>query len=201
MVKNQKKWIACLVALTFIWLLQVSAMPVSAAGTTEQVSSASDEQGPDFYESVAYKPAPAKKSILPYVLIGVGVLAVAAVLVLVVFKTKYDIVGTWTFVFTGPYNATVHYTFTGDKKSGTWASSDSGDHGTYTVDGKKTTFVVTGRPDVVWTGQFTAKDTMTGTWVEEGDTWIFTATRVATTTGVKTPSSVSSRATGPLASK
>ncbi|MCX6555679.1 MAG: hypothetical protein NTZ12_11820, partial [Candidatus Aminicenantes bacterium] len=96
MIKKQQKWIALFVALTFMWLLQVSAMPVAAAGTSEQAGVASAEQGPNFYDAAKPKPAPApKKSILPYVLIGVGVAAVAVVLILVVFKTNYDITGTW----------------------------------------------------------------------------------------------------------
>ena len=95
MIKKQQKWIAVLVTLAFMWLLQVSTMPLAAASTVEQISSANAEQGPDFVEAVGYKAAPAaKKSILPIVLIGLGVVAVAAVLFLVVLKTKYDIIGT-----------------------------------------------------------------------------------------------------------
>jgi hypothetical protein len=190
MINKQKKWTAILVTVTFIWLLQVSAMPAGAADATEQIDSANAEQGPDFLEAIGHKAAPPKgKSILPYVLIGVGVVAVAAVLILVVFKTKYDIVGTWTFAFTGPYDVTVHYTFVGDKKSGTWSEVSGGDSGTYTMDGKDVTMTVSGSPETVFTGQFTGKDTMTGTWVWETMTWNFTATREMTTAGVKTPMS------------
>ena len=121
MIKKQQKWIALFVAVTFIWLLQVSTMPLAAAGTTEKVSSASSEQGPDFVEAVGQKYVPApKKSILPYILIGVGVIAVAAVLFLVVLKTKYDITGSWHFVFT--HGGSLNYTivFTGTKSSGNY---------------------------------------------------------------------------------
>ncbi len=190
MINKQKKWVAILVTLTFVWLLQVSTMPASAADATEQIGSTHAEQGPDFLEAIGHKTAPPKgKSILPYVLIGVGVVAVTAVLILVVFKTQYDIVGTWTFVFTGPFNTTLHYSFAGDKKSGTWSDSEGFDVGTYTVDGKDVTMPVTGSPDTIITGQFTGKDTMTGTWVGNTMTWNFTATREATTAGVKTPMS------------
>lgn len=203
MIKKQKKWVAILVTVTFVWLLQVSAMPAGAADAAEQLASANAEQGPDFLEAIGHKAAPPKgKSILPYVLIGVGVVAVAAVLILVVFKTKYDIVGTWTFVFTGPYDTTMHYTFIGDRKSGTWSDASGGDSGTYTVDGKDVTMPVTGSPETVFTGQFTDKDTMTGTWVWETMTWNFTATREATSARVKTPMSthgVHRQSPGPLA--
>lgn len=202
MINKQKKWIAILVTLTFVWLLHVSVQPVSAADAVERVGAASAEQEPGFSEAAGHKAAPPKgKSVLPYVLIGVGAIAVAAVLILVVFKTTYDIVGTWTFVFTGPYDATVRYTFTGDEKSGTWFAIGGGDIGTYTVDGKNVTMTVTGLPSVLFSGQFTGKNTMTGSWVQGGSTWNFTATRDVTPAGVKTPMNaqrVPHQAPGPM---
>jgi hypothetical protein len=51
MINKQQKWIALLVVVTFIWLLQVSTMPMAAAGTTEQISAANAEPGPDFVEA------------------------------------------------------------------------------------------------------------------------------------------------------
>jgi hypothetical protein len=50
MIKNQKKWVALMVILTFAWLLQVSAMPLAAGDKTEQVGPASVEQAPGFFE-------------------------------------------------------------------------------------------------------------------------------------------------------
>jgi hypothetical protein len=140
MIKKQQKWIALLVTLTFVWLLQVSAMPAIAAGTTEQPSAANAEQGPGFVEAVGHSVAPAaKKSVLPYVLIGVGVVAVAAVLFLVVLKTSYDITGKWTLNYQMPGwpLSTYPLTCTGDKKAGTAATDLVS--GTYAVDGKKVT--------------------------------------------------------------
>jgi flagellar basal body-associated protein FliL len=140
MIKKQQKWIALLVTLTFVWLLQVSAMPLAAAGTTEQVSSANAEQGPNFVEAIGQNVSPAKKkSILPIILIGVGVVAIAAVLFLVVLKTNYDITGEWTLNYTMPGwpLSTYPLTCTGDKKAGTAATNLI--NGDYTVDGKKVT--------------------------------------------------------------
>ncbi len=181
MIEKQKKWIAFLVALTFIGLMQISVMPVAAAGTTEHVGAATAEQGPDMVEVVRHKAAPAKKkSILPYVLIGVGVVAVAAVLFLVVFKTKYDITGSWNFVFTdGVVTESITFVFTGTKDSGTWSFPSSPILGTYTVDGKNVTLVATTIPTLQIKGQFTGKDTMTGTWVDSPYSLNWTATRVA----------------------
>jgi hypothetical protein len=191
MLKKQQKWIALLVTLTFAWMLQVSTMPLAAAGSAEQTSFANVEQGPDFVEAVGHKPAPPpKKSILPYVLIGVGVVAVAAVLILVVFKTTYDIVGTWTvnWTWTAGYTGTgtKPCVFSGTKDSGT-VSGFYGDNGTYTVDGKNVTWILSSYdPGFKWTGQFDTKDTMSGTVVlpVEGASGTWTATRNATTTSI-----------------
>jgi hypothetical protein len=191
MIKKQQKWIALLVTLTFMWLLQVSTMPVAAAGTAEQVGSANADQGPDFVEAVGHKVAPVKKkSILPIVLIGVGVVAVAAVLFLVVLKTTYDIRGTWTVkanwsdiprnpftvVFTGSSKDTGTF-----KEIGIW-------NGTYMVDGKNVTWIYTDYPEekVTYTGKFTDKDSITGTMTEAFAPFsgTFTATRAASATGI-----------------
>jgi hypothetical protein len=189
MNKKQQKWTALLVTVTFIWLLQVSTMPL-AAGAPERIGSASAEQGPGVYEAVTPRPAPApKKSILPYVLIGVGVVAVAAVLILVVFKTSYDITGTWNFSFTGPYSTVATMKFTGTKTSGSFEYVGTPAlAGAYTVDGKNFTVVMPNATNVEFTGTFTDKDTLTGTWVDttHDDTWNFTATRAAATTAVET---------------
>lgn len=165
MIKKQQRWIALFVALTFIWLLQVSTMPISAAGTTEQANLASAEQGPDYYEAVAQKAAPAKKkSILPYVLIGVGVLAVSAALFFFVLKTNYDIVGTWslTYIASGVGTYTYDTVFAGTKKSGT-ATMAGSVSGVYTVDGKKVNcYVANIHQKWEFIGEFTSKTEMSG---------------------------------------
>ncbi len=181
MIKKQQRWIALFVALTFMWLLQVSSMPLRAAGGNEQMSSASAEQGPDYYEAIAQKAAPAKKkSILPLILIGVGVLGVtAAVLFLVVLKTKYDITGTWNFVFTvGSTSATLKFTFTGTKDSGSYITAENPMFtGSYTVDKKNVSMTINGDPTIQFSGQFTEKDKMTGTYIQGSSNLTWTATR------------------------
>lgn len=191
MPKKQQKWIALLVTLTFAWMLHVSAMPLAAAGTSEQVSSVNSEQGPDFVETIGHKYIPVKKkSILPYVLIGAGVVAVAAVLVLVVFKTKYDIVGNWavSWTWTAGWSGTgsKQGVFSGTKESGT-VTGFYDDIGTYTVDGKDVTWTLSSYdPGFKWTGQFDSKDTMSGTMVipSEGASGTWTATRNAATIAI-----------------
>ena len=173
MMKKQQKWTALLVILTFVWLLQVSSMPVTAANSAERIGSASPEQEPSFVE----KNSPAasqvkKKSILPMVLIGAGVVAVAAVLFLVVLKTDYDIVGEWRYSWKGIAAADWAETnqllvFNGDKKSG--KLSIWGYPGSYTVDGKTVSFMISymekGPNDfTTHTGAFDGKNKISGTW-------------------------------------
>ena len=200
MIKKQQKWIALLVTLTFVWLLQVSAMPVAAANAPELASSASNEQGPRFIEEEGDGGFQAKKkSILPIILIGAGVVALAAVLFLVVLKTTYDITGTWEFRYTSTSPAKIWtwtLVFSGDKKSGTFV--DAGDTGTYTVDGKDVTIKYNAPWDdkiAISGAKFDGKDKMSGTatfidmTIDSVDipsaTWV--ATRVGTTAAVANP--------------
>jgi hypothetical protein len=165
MIKKQQKWIALLVVCTFMWLMQVSTMPVAAAGTTEQISSANAEQGPDYYEAVSQKAAPAKKkSMLPIILIGVGLVAVTAAVLFLVVLNKYDIVGTWslTYIATGVGTFTYDTVFTGTKKSGTVVMAGT-TNGLYTVDGKKVScYVAYGSQKWEFIGEFTSKTHMSG---------------------------------------
>jgi hypothetical protein len=194
MIKKQQKWIALLVICTFAWLLHVSAMPLSASGSSEKASSVSAGSGPDHYEVVGQKAAPAKKkSMLPLILIGAGALTVTAVALFLwpgILKTKYDVTGSWVFVFTGPFNSIYQTDFTGTKKSGNWVWSHSpSTKGTYTVDGKNLT-MTPGAGDgwtATITGTFTSKDVMSGTWVQDGNTWNWTATRGTSPTRIDVP--------------
>ena len=188
MIKKNQKWIALLVTLTFMWLLQVSTMPLNAAGTNEPAAAASPDQGPRFVEKEdAAAPAAGKKSILPLVLIGVGVVAVAAVLFLVVLKTKYDITGSWNFIFThGSGSNPYTLTFSGTKGSGNYTTAGNPLlAGTYTVVDKDVTFTVNSYPAIQFKGQFTEKDKMSGTYVEGSFSFTWTATRGTEPASVK----------------
>ncbi|MBN2399329.1 MAG: hypothetical protein JXI33_03210 [Candidatus Aminicenantes bacterium] len=192
MIKKQQKWIALLVVCTFLWLMQVSTMPMAAASTSGQTGVASAEQGPDYVEAVSHKAAPAKKkSILPWILIGVGLLTVTAVVLFLVVLKNYDVTGSWVFVLTGPSSETHQTNFTGTKKSGNWVwAHDPSTKGTYTVDGKNLT-MVPGIGDgwtATITGTFTSKDAMSGTWIQSGYTWNWTATRGTSPSGINSPS-------------
>jgi hypothetical protein len=191
MIKKQQKWIALLVTLTFAWLLQVSTMPVAAATAPERISSANAEQAPGYIEQEGDSSYMAKKkSILPIILIGVGVVAVAAVLFLVVLKTKYDILGTWNETNTIYSPKPVNITFSGTKNSGTLTMAEYIDTGTYTADGKTVHFEYKAAGynyNWIFDGTFETKDKMSGTVkytvnavVTNNGTW--SATRVATTT-------------------
>ena len=195
MIKKQQKWIAVLVTLTFMWLLQASTMPVAAASTTEQIASANAEQAPGFIEEEGDVSSPAKKkSILPIILIGVGVAAVAAVLFLVVLKTKYDIMGTWTvsYKWTGGTSGTTNMVFIGDRKSGDVKMLNV-KFGTYTVDGKKVTWTVSFIVTATYVGEFTDKTHMSGTMtntLNASGTWTAVQTAAAATASPADPRSV-----------
>lgn len=170
MIKKQQKWIALLVTLTFVWLLQASTMPVAAAGAPDQIGSATAEQAPRFIEEegdAGYQVK--KKSILPYILIGVGVVALAAVLFLVVLKTKYDIRGTWSVTRSSEFWWITNpraFVFEGTSRdSGTMTLPGFLDNGPWTADGKKVNFTFSANNTYLWTftGTFTAKDTISGT--------------------------------------
>jgi hypothetical protein len=171
-----KKIIALTVMVAFFSVISAAAFPLRAQelpGAVEQTGKAGAQGG--------------GSSILPIVLIGVGVLAVAAVLIFVVFKTTYDVTGSWVFVFTGPYSSTYQTDFTGTKESGTWVWTHStGTQGTYTVSDK--TLTMTPKVGDNWSatisGTFTGKDTMSGTWIQSGTTWNWTATRGTSTTKI-----------------
>lgn len=193
MIKKRQKWITWLVTLSFAWMMQASTMPLTAAGATGQGHSVSAEQDPNFYEAVEMKaPLEKKSGVLPWILIGVGVAAVAAVLFLVVLKS-YDILGDWNLDWKWTVGSNAHgiypMTFSGSKTSGT--VTIFGETGTYTVDGKNVAWILTGEaPDFSWSGQFDGKDAMSGTmtWPTAGVSGTWTATRrVAATSAPKYP--------------
>jgi hypothetical protein len=184
MIKKQQKWIALLVVFTFMWLLQVSTMPVAAAGAVEKVSAAKEEQGPGFFEASGYVYAPAKKSILPVVLIVVGVAAAAAVLFLVVLKSKYDIRGSWAMTITSTKDpANVEHwiaTYTGTKTSGDveFAANYGAIKLRYSVDGKNISFLFSDPTKQQMSGQFFDKDNMTGTYTYFDQVFNWSASRI-----------------------
>lgn len=188
-MKTHKKMIAMFVALAFLALLHASTAPLRAEQAPDQsgIAVTSAEQGPGFIEEEGYGSAPAKKSIVPIILIGLGVAALAAVLVLVVLKTKYDIVGTWNLDNTIWNLESTAVIFSGDKKSGTIALEKYIDTGSYTVAGKTVHFEFKAAGysyNWVHDGQFDGKDKMSGTvkyYVNNvvSSTGTFTATRIA----------------------
>jgi len=167
-MKKHQKMIAAFVAIAFLSLLQISAMPQAAQQAPGQAgtSMSSPDEAPNFIEeegTTGYQPK--KKSMLPIILGVVALGAVVAVLVLVVLKTKYDITGSWNETNTiAPGTTTL--TFSGDKKSGTLALLGYIDTGAYTVNGKTVHFEFHASGlnyNWVYDGEFDGKDLMKGT--------------------------------------
>jgi hypothetical protein len=188
-MKNHKKMIALVAVFSFLNLVGISSMPLKAADTREQIASASSEQGAGYLEAVAQKAVPVKKkSILPMILIGAGVVTVAAVLILVVFKAGYDIRGNWAILIDSTWEGSM--TFSGEKGSGTWTNPDAWVEKatSYTVDGKNVTWTGTiyfapgtdFKATDTYTGKFDSKDIMSGTYTSNGVYGNFTGYWVAT---------------------
>jgi hypothetical protein len=197
-MKKHQRMIALFVAFTFLSLLQVSSMPLRAEQAPDQtgVSIQNPEQAPGFIEEEgdsSYQPK--KKSALPLILGVVAVGALAAVLVLVVLKTKYDVTGAWTLTwqYTGDPQGSNTITFSGDKKSGTFIIG--GSNGTYTVDGKKVQWTYSGG-QTIYTGEFTDKTHMSGTMLSYGYDGTWSAVKKPTTAGIGTPAAVNKTANG-----
>jgi hypothetical protein len=169
-----RKLVSMAMVVVFVSVLSAAAFPLHA----QEAPGAVEKAGPATVQKSG-------GSILPIVLIGVGVLAVAAVLIFVVFKTSYDITGTWAFVITNGSDAeTLMFIFTGTKTSGTWTiQSAPSTLGTYTVSDKNVSIIVTAESNMPITGAFTDKDTMAGTW-PTGTHVTWTATRTAAAAGV-----------------
>jgi hypothetical protein len=188
-MKKHQRPIAIFVVFAFVCLLQATAMPLTAERSQGRSETAvtSAEQGPNFIEEEGTPYAAKKKSIMPMVLIGLGVVAVAAVLVLVVFKTTYDITGTWQinihFLTSGFTDYSSTWTFTGSKDSGTFVENDSGTlyPGTYTVTNKKDVWFKYNAYSDTYVGKFTSKDKMSGTFSTStyNGTWSATKTSSA----------------------
>ena len=202
LIKVHKKTITLILIATFFYLIQITAMPLGAetsrASGNETMNSTGNETGLIEQEAPAGY-AKKKSSVLPIIIGVVAVGAIAAVLVLVVFKTKYDITGTWS-VTDSTSSDSYDIVFSGDKKSGTLTLEPTYlDTGTYTVSSKTVYFEYSATGYTykwVYDGQFDDKDTMSGTvkYVPGGSgttsTGTWSATRSTTTT-----SSINKKAT------
>ncbi|MBN2400074.1 MAG: hypothetical protein JXI33_07010 [Candidatus Aminicenantes bacterium] len=193
MIKKKKKPTAVFVAMTFIWLMQLSTMPGAVVNGPEQVSTANSEPTPDFMEEEGGGASRAmKKSILPVILISVGILGIAAAIVFLLVLNKYNITGSWqmTFTWQGESPGTVTLTFTGDNKSGTFVSSSSSS-GTYTVDGKNVGWTYSS--GTKYSGTFSGKKSMSGTMVTPyalAGTWAATKNASAVSSGLQKAAAV-----------
>jgi hypothetical protein len=189
-MNHNRRWIATWVVFSFLFLIGVTSHPLAAAARpdTGTTVATSPDSGANCIEQERDEGSYHKRSSALPILIGVlAAGAVAAVLILVVFKTKYDITGSWTWTMTATSSGanTVTWSpivFTGDKSSGTYQIQTFNDgEGSYTVDGKNVSLRSSYYSDWTWTGTFTSKTQITGTsrWNDNGDilTWNWTATK------------------------
>jgi hypothetical protein len=156
-----RRGIALFAVIAFFSLIPVASLPADAVAGDSGAPQAFEKEAPA--ASVAQ---PGKRSILPLILGVAAAGVVAAVLILVVFKTKYDITGNWTIYYTMPGypDEIIPTVFTGDRKSGTATTENgTGPEGTYTVDGKKATILLHhGNGTWEFIGEFRNKDRIEG---------------------------------------
>jgi len=187
MIKKQQKWIAMFVALTFMWLLHVSAMPLSAAQAKPQPGNSQGSDQPGVVEEVALDAGfhMSRRNALPYVIVGVGVVAAAAIILFSgILKQMYDIQGNWLFSWKRDqdnywWGQNERMTFTGSKTSGNAALYSNGTierQGPYTISKKNMQAVLeryqppspTPYIHMTLSGSFQDNNTITGTWDETG---------------------------------
>jgi hypothetical protein len=153
-----QKIVSMFVIFIFCTFLNLTAYPPQSQEKTDEqrdthLSQTQEKPGVVEGEGTSGSPS-GKHSILPIVLIGAGVVAVAALLFLVVLKKKaeptptpeqYNIVGTWSVIDTFNENDIQTYPIvcTGTKDSGTFilpTTLEPKDNGTYTVNGSNISF-------------------------------------------------------------
>jgi hypothetical protein len=186
MLAKYKKIVSVAVMAAFLWMLQVGAMPLhaGAAPAQERKMSASVQEAPGVVEKET-QPVVAGKggSILPYILIGVGVVAVAVVLVFVVFKSGYDITGTWNFDASWLHGDVISCRFSGSKDRGAWVFAGYADphyQGSYAAVSGNVTLLFDDTPYAVMQGTFAGADRLSGTFDEgNGVKHAWSATRAS----------------------
>jgi hypothetical protein len=182
MIKKQQRRIALITACAFLFLLQSSSLPMQAKNAPDRTGTTmeSSEPAPAFIEEeLAVNHQSYKRSFAPVILISAGIVAVAAILILVVLKSDYNIVGTWLITVSydnDDYQFDSITVFKGDKKSGTLSDNHDGS-GTYSVENKNVTFSLLwpNNNSSTFSGQFTSKNRMNGTFSEKSGwtgTWV-----------------------------
>ena len=182
MIKKQQRRIALITACAFLFLLHLTSLPIQAENAPDRTGTTieSSEPAPAFIEEeLAANYQSNRRSIAPIVLISAGIVAVAAILFLVVLKSDYNIVGTWLITISydnDDYEYDSISVFSGDKKSGTLSDNHNGT-GTYSVENKDVTFSLLwpNGNSSTFSGQFTSKNRMTGTFSEKAGwtgTWV-----------------------------
>ena len=176
MTKRYQRSIALVVTFTFLALLPITTMPLPAAQAAglEKEAGASETQAAGFIEKeqqTGYQVS--QRNILPIML---GVAAVAAgvfLLVILVSRVKYDVVGVWEFHndyttegdadFDSTWTFTPYYDY--DRVIGMYERNANGKitKGQYAIaDKKNVVFEDTGVSEQ-YVGSFNSKTTMSGT--------------------------------------
>jgi hypothetical protein len=176
-----RRLLSLFIICTLAWMFQVTAVPLQAFDRDMPAA----DTGPGVFERQAPAASVGRRSLLLPIVIGVVAAgAIAAVLILVVFKTSYDVTGTWDIAYRWSNSNDTHHfsiTFSGDTSSGTCTINDAGDilTGTYTQDKKNVSWIHNVETHPVYAGTFSDKNTMAGTMTAGNATGTWTGTRTA----------------------
>jgi hypothetical protein len=177
----KRRLLTLFVIAALAWMVPLNPLQLRA---TESAITAADT-GPGVFERQAPAASVGRRSLLLPIVIGVVAAgAIAAVLILVVFKTSYDVTGTWDIAYRWSNSNDTHHfsiTFSGDTSSGTCTINDAGDilTGTYTQDKKNVSWIHNVETHPVYAGTFSDKNTMAGTMTAGNATGTWTGTRTA----------------------
>jgi hypothetical protein len=162
MIKRYKKMIALGVTMAFLTLLPIYSLPLP------------EEQSPSFVEKeqqVTYQTA--QRNVLP-VILGLAAVAVGVfLLVILVFKTQYDLTGAWEFhtdfTTAGDADYDSVWTFTpydySDRVTGIFDRNANGKitRGLFFIVNKKEVVFQDSKLTEAYVGKFDSKGTLSGT--------------------------------------
>lgn len=171
-----KKSVVGILLFCFLFAVEMPLLPLPAApGPDETPVAVENDSQPGILEvegGSASKASASKSSFLPILAAAIGAGILTAVLVFVVSKKSYDIIGKWRLTI--EYNnvpSGYNFGFAGSREEGSFSivsGSLSLGSGTYKVDGKDVSIMINWKGDDVANliGVFTDADHMEGSYTE-----------------------------------
>ena len=161
-----RPWLALFTLICFAFMMPITNVPLPAAASGH--TDARADQSPGAIERAATSKMLVQRKPLPIlpILAGVVAVGVVALLVLVVFKVNYDIVGSWKWTSVDSHQElNLFISFLGTEASGPLVTlGDVSASGTYRVDGKNVTLqILPTWGNINFSGEFDGRKTIIGT--------------------------------------